>query len=445
VGPATEIVAGDVSDPASLTPALAGIDSAYYLIHSMGEAGGFEDADRRGAQAFGRAAREAGVRRVVYLGGLGRGADLSPHLASRQEVGRILRESQVPTIELRASIILGSGSLSFEMIRALVEKLPVMIIPRWVRRHAQPIAIEDVIRYLLEALTLPPQVAGVFEIGGAECASYLEIMREYARARRLRRFMIPVPVLTPRLSSLWLGLVTPIYARIGRQLIDSIQYDTVVTEDRAGRVFAVRPLGLRAAIARALVNEDRDVAETRWSDAASSSGPAQRWGGVRFGSRLVDSRTVRVAVPPAAAFHPITRLGGRVGWYYGTWLWRLRGWLDLLVGGPGLQRGRRHPEHLAPGDTLDWWRVDAVEPPRLLRLRAEMRVPGRAWLQFEVDPGPGGSRIQQTAVFDPVGILGLADWYALYPLHSRVFSGMLRGIARAAAAQASAMRNDARG
>lgn len=434
IGPRTAVVNGDVRDPESLRSACEGIETAYYLIHSMGESTGFATADRIGAEAFARAARTAGVQRVIYLGGLGHGEDLSPHLASRQEVGRILRESGVPTVEFRASIIIGSGSLSFEMIRTLVEKLPLMVIPRWVGRLAQPISIEDVVRYLEEALTLTSDVTGVFEIGGADRASYLDLMREYARARGLRRFMIPVPALTPRLSSLWLGLVTPLYARVGRKLIDSIQHDTVVTDDRAQRAFTVRPVGVRAAIARALVNEDREVADTRWSDALSSSGRPTSWAGVRFGSRLVDSRAARVAVPPPAAFDPIARLGGDTGWHRGTWLWRLRGWIDLLVGGPGLRRGRRHPSRLTPGDTVDWWRVERVDPPRLLRLQAEMRLPGRAWLVFEVDPVDGGSRIRQTAVFDPVGLLGLVYWYMLYPVHALVFRGLLHGIARSTAA-----------
>jgi uncharacterized protein YbjT (DUF2867 family) len=432
VGPTTEVVQGGVTDPASLGQAMAGVDTACYLIHSMGSGAAFEEADRQGARAFGQAARQAGVRRIVYLGGLGRGDQLSPHLASRHEVGEILRRSGVPTIELRASIVIGSGSLSFEMIRALVDKLPVMITPRWVKMRAQPIAIEDVIAYLVAAIDAPLPDGAVFEIGGADQVSYLEIMREYARQRGLRRLVIPVPVLTPRLSSLWLGLVTPLYARVGRALIDSVRHDTVVHDTRALEVFPIRPRGIREAIARALANEDREFAATRWSDAVSSRGVLRSWAGVKLGSRIVDARTARVAVPPALAFAPIARIGGRTGWYYGDWLWRLRGFLDLLVGGVGLRRGRRDPERLATGDTVDWWRVEAIEPGRLLRLAAEMKVPGRAWLQFEVEGDGTGSTITQTALFDPVGILGLAYWYALYPVHGLVFSGMLRGIVRAA-------------
>ena len=447
VGGGTEVVAGDVLDAATLPPALAGTDAAYYLVHSMGATGSFEETDRRGAEVFGAAARGTGVRRLVYLGGLGRDAGLSPHLASRHEVGRILRGSGVPTVELRASIVIGSGSLSFEMIRALVDRLPVMITPRWVHTLAQPIAIEDLVAYLVAALDVDLPGSAVVEIGGPDQLSYLDLMREYARQRGLRRLVIPVPVLTPGLSSLWLGLVTPLYARVGRKLIDSVRHETLVTDDRARQLFpAIRPRGVRAAIARALRNEDREVAETRWADALSAQGTPRSWGGVRLGSRFVESHAVTVRCPPASAFAPIRRIGGERGWYHAGALWRLRGALDRLAGGPGLRRGRRDPERLRPGDTLDFWRVEAVEPDRLLRLQAEMRLPGRAWLQFEVAGDAGGSTIRQTAIFDPVGLLGRAYWYALYPLHQVVFGGMLRAIAREAErAHAAADRSGAGG
>ena len=346
----------------------------------------------------------------------------------------------MPTIELRASIVIGSGSLSFEMIRALVDRLPVMITPRWVRSRAQPIAIEDVIAYLLESLDIPLDGSRAFEIGGADQASYGDIMIEYARQRGLKRRLINAPLLTPRLSGLWLGLVTPVYARVGRKLVDSLRHDTIVTDPSALAAFSVRPRGLAASIERALRNEDHAFAETRWSDALSSAGDLQQWGGVKLGSRLVDSRTIRVPASPAEAFAPIRRIGGTRGWYFGDWLWRLRGLLDLLAGGPGMRRGRRDPEQTAPGETLDFWRVEAYEPDRLLRLQAEMRLPGRAWLQFEVDPAGDGSTVRQTALFDPSGALGLLYWYALYPLHELVFAGMLRNIARAATGPAPRRR-----
>jgi len=318
------------------------------------------------------------------------------------------------------------------MVRTLVNRLPIMITPKWVRTEAQPIAIEDLIAYLVQSLDVELDGSRVFEIGGADRVSYGGIMREFARQRGLRRVTVPVPVLTPWLSARWLGLVTPLYARVGQKLLTSVKNPTVVEDTSALEVFPIRPRGIAAAIERALRAEDQAIAQTRWSDALSSKGAATSWAGVRFRSRIVDSRTTRVACAPEQAFAPIRRIGGTVGWYYGDWLWQLRGFLDLLVGGVGTRRGRRDPEHVRPGDTLDFWRVEAVEPDRLLRLQAEMKVPGRAWLEFEVTPDDDGSIIRQTAIFDPVGLLGLAYWYALYPVHRFVFAGMLSGLARAA-------------
>lgn len=438
VGATTEAVAGDALKPESLPAAMAGVDTAFYLVHSMGTSGDFAEEDRRAAQNFATAATAAGVRRIVYLGGLGNsdaaaGQQLSPHLRSRQETGDYLRAHHQQVIELRASVVIGSGSLSFEMIRALVERLPVMICPKWVKVKAQPIAVEDLLEYLIASLDLPHEVSQVFEIGGPDQASYGEIMQEYARQRGLRRLMIPVPLLTPYLSSLWLGLVTPLYARVGRKLIDSLKNPTLVSNNLAALTFPkIHPRGLSEAIARALANEDHEFAATRWSDAISSGGNPQTWGGTRFGSRLVDSRTVFVPVPPDQAFAPIRRIGGRTGWYYANWLWSIRGFMDLLVGGVGTRRGRRDPDSLCVGDTCDFWRVEEFEAGRRLRLAAEMKLPGRAWLEFEVTPVEGGSQIRQTALFDPLGLFGLVYWYGISPLHLFVFSGMLRNIARAA-------------
>jgi len=433
VGSGTEVIGGDLLRPDTLPPALKGVHTAFYLVHSMGSAGAFEEEDRRAAANFGDAARRAGVRRIIYLGGLGAAeGGLSPHLRSRQEVGEILRLSGVPVVELRASIVIGSGSLSFEMIRALVERLPVMITPRWVSIPAQPIAISDLVDCLLAAEAWPAEETRIFEIGGADVVSYGDLMREYARQRGLRRRMIPVPVLTPRLSSLWLGLVTPLYARVGRKLIDSMRHPTVVRDNSAREILGIHPRGTPEAIATALANEDRELAETRWSDALSSAGPGPSWGGVRFGSRLVNSRSVRVPLPPAALFAPVRRIGGATGWYFGDRLWRLRGFMDLLAGGVGLRRGRRDPDSLRVGDTVDCWRVEEFQADRKLRLAAEMRLPGRAWLDFEVEGGESGSTLRQTALFDPVGLPGLAYWYFVYPLHQVVFAGMLRGIVRSA-------------
>ncbi len=432
VGPQTELARGDVLDATSLLSAMQGVDVAYYLVHSMGSTGNFEEQDRQAARNFSAAAREAGVRRIVYLGGLGEDVDeLSPHLRSRHEVGELLRASGIPVIEFRASIVIGSGSLSFELVRALVERLPVMVTPRWVRVLAQPIAINDMLAYLVAARELPGIGSATFEVGGPDVVSYADVMREYARQRGLRRWMIPVPVLTPRLSSLWLGLVTPLYARVGRKLIASIQHPTVVRDDAARRAFPIEPVGMREAVTRALRNEDRECAQTRWSDAVSAAGSERHWGGVRFGNRLVDARQVTVPVSPAQAFAPIERIGGANGWYYADWLWTLRGGLDLLVGGVGMRRGRRDAATLRVGDPVDCWRVESLEPDRRLLLAAEMKVPGRAWLEFVVQPADSGAVIRQTAIFDPVGLWGLLYWYAVWPLHQLVFAGMLREISRA--------------
>ncbi|QGJ70601.1 Hypothetical protein PBC10988_22980 [Planctomycetales bacterium 10988] len=382
-----EVVQGDVLDADSLTEALEGIKTAYYLIHSMGGKDSFEEQDRKAASNFAQAAREAGVRRIIYLGGLGDPEkDLSPHLRSRQEVGKILRESGVQVIEFRASIVLGSGSLSYEMIRALVERLPVMITPRWVNELAQPIAIEDLLSYLSAALTKKIEGSQVYEIGGPDQVSYEDLMKVYARQRKLHRLMVPVPFLTPRLSSLWLTIVTPLYAGVGRELINSIRNPTVVQDDQALRDFSVQPRGVPEAIARALSNEDQAIAETRWSDALANGTGNASWSGFRFGNRLIDSRIIQVPATAEEAFTPIRKIGGASGWYYGEWLWAVRGWLDLLFGGVGMRRGRRDPDHLRTGDVLDCWRVEQIEPNRLLRLAAEMKLPGRAWLEFELDP-----------------------------------------------------------
>lgn len=435
VGAGTEVVAGDVLDATSLAAALADVETAYYLVHSLGSGADFESEESRSAHNFAQAARVAGVRRIIYLGGLGSDeTNLSPHLRSRREVGRILRESGVAAIELRASIVIGSGSVSFEMIRALVERLPAMITPRWVSVIAQPIAIDDLLEYLTASLDLPLAGSRVFEIGGADRVSYREMMREYARQRGLKRMMVPVPFLTPRLSSLWLGLVTPVYARIGRKLVDSITNPTVVTDDTALSEFSVRPMGMGSAIATALRNEDRDFSVTRWFDAVSSAGPMKSWAGVRFGNRILDARSRDVAVGPREAFAPIARIGGDTGWYAYDWMWRLRGWVDLLLGGVGMRRRRPEAARLHPGAAIDFWRVERFEDGKLMRLSAEMKLPGRAWLEFEVIPRGDHATIRQTAMFDPVGLGGLLYWYLLYPIHRLIFDGMLGAIAKAAVA-----------
>jgi uncharacterized protein YbjT (DUF2867 family) len=414
-----------------LHEAFAGVATAYYLVHSMAATGPFARADRLGAENFAAAARESGVGRIVYLGGLGAEHDLSTHLESRHEVGRILRESGVPTIEFRASVIIGSGSISFEIVRSLVDRTPVLLIPRWVVSRTQPIAIEDVLAYLLAALDIGLEESRLFEIGGPDRVAYADLMREYARQAGLRRALIRVPFATPRISGLWLSVVTPVYASIGRELIESLRNDTVVRDRAAREVFQIRPRGFRQAVERALANEDGEFAETRWSDALSAY-QGRSWGGVTLGRRAVASRRIRVGASPQRAFAPIQRIGGETGWYYANSFWRLRGLIDKIVGGVGLRRGRRDPVRLAVGDTLDFWRVEAFEQDRLLRLAAEMRTPGRIWLQFEVDGDQAGATLCQTAIFDPHGLSGLAYWYALYPIHYLIFAGMLRKIGQLA-------------
>ncbi len=444
VDEAVEVVSGDALERDTLERALRGVEVAYYMIHSMGSAGSFIEQDRVAARNFAAAAKSCGVRRIIYLGGLGQeGAQLSSHLESRHEVGEILRASGLEVIEFRASVVIGSGSLSYEMVRSLVEGLPLMITPNWVRTPAQPIGIEDLLDYLTRALTLPMPngAARVYEIGGADRVSYEDMMRTYADLRKLPRWMLPVPVITPWLSSLWLGLVTPIYARIGRKIIDSAAYPTVADDADARRDFGVEPVGIREAMFAALRNEDRKFAATRWSDAVSAAGVESRYGGARIGSRLVDSRSCRVPVGPDEAFAPIRRIGGSQGWYAYNWLWKVRGALDRMLGGVGLGRGRSEPEHLRVGDALDWWRVEEYIPNNLLRLRAEMKVPGRAWLELEVREREGGSEIAQHAVFEPSGFLGLLYWYGIYPLHALVFRGLIDQLGQRAR-EAGAARGD---
>jgi uncharacterized protein YbjT (DUF2867 family) len=431
----TTVVSADLTDAESLRAAMDGVHTAYYLVHSMNSNAAFEEEDRKAALAFGAAARDAGVKKIIYLGGLASGESLSSHLRSRQEVGKILRESGTPTIEFRASIIIGPGSFSFEMIRALVERLPVMVMPQWVKTPTQPIAIEDVIAYLIAALYLEIEESCVVEIGGSDQVSYQELLREYAKQRGMTRLMIPVPVLSPRLSSLWLGLVTPVFARIGRELVDGLRNETIVRDPAALQLFSIRPRGYRESIERALLTDDQQFARKRWSK-TFSRGTADKKNGEQnkyeSGSRLIDSRTMHTHCPPEKAFLPVEQLGGAIGWYYGDWLWTLRGLMDRALGGVGMRRGRRDPAHLLPGDKIDCWRVEAIEEGRLLRLAAEMRVPGRAWLQFELEPDSSGTQIHQTAIFDPLGLMGRLYWYLLIPIHQILFQGMLRSIVEAA-------------
>lgn len=410
VAPTTEVVQGDCLDETSLDAALVGVRSAYYLVHSMAGGSDFAEVDRRAAEIFGRAAARAGVRRIIYLGGLVNDTgSLSTHLKSRAETGDILRASGVPVIEFRASIVIGAGSLSFQMIQALVERLPVMVCPRWVETLTQPIAIRDVVLYLAAALDLPETAGSIFEIGGREVVSYGDMMRAYAHLRGLHRLLVPVPLLTPHLSGLWLALVTPSQARIGRALVEGLRNSTVVRSTAARDTFHIDPMELRAALTTAI--DDGAAARLK-----------------------TDTRTTIVNASPRQSFVPIRRIGGTSGWYFGNLLWTARGWLDAAVGGVGMRRGRRDPDVCGVGDVIDCWTVEAFEPDRRLRLSADMKLPGRGWLEFEVTPVDDGrqSRIRQTATFDPRGLLGRAYWLAILPAHELIFRGLLRRIAQRA-------------
>lgn len=435
-----EVVVGDVLAPETLPEVLAGVDSAYYLIHSMRSGEEFRERDRQAARNFGKAAEQAGVRRIIYLGGLGDNDDtLSEHLRSRQETGEILREYGVPVTEFRAAVIVGSGSVSFEMVRHLAERLPVMIAPRWLATRIQPIAIGDVLAYLVAAVEEPGSAGEIIEIGGATVLTYGEMLLEYAEVRGLRRWIIPVPVLTPALSSYWVHWVTPIPADIAQPLIKGLSNEVVAETEKAAGLFPeIEPLSYRAAVRQALARLQQGDIETIWSDAqASSQGDRPP---VRFTQEqgmYIERRRKRVAAPPALVFRAFAGLGGQQGWPPYHWLWEVRGALDRLVGGVGLRRGRRHPDDVRVGEALDFWRVEAVEPGRLLRLRAEMRVPGRAWLQFEARPGEEGkTELIQTAYFDAHGLAGLLYWYGVYPFHGPVFSQMIGYVARRAEALA---------
>ncbi len=428
-----EVVQGDVFDPASLNAALAGIDVAYYLIHSMLGGSGFHQRDLEAARRFGQAAKAAGVSRIIYLGGLGDPtADLSAHLRSRQQTGQALREAGVQVTEFRAAIIVGAGSVSFEMVRYLTERVPIMICPRWTYTRVQPIAIRDVLDYLVAAIEVPASAGQIIEIGGADILSYGDMMLGYARARGLHRWLVPVPVLSPRLSSYWVHWVTPIPAQIARPLIEGLRNEVIVRAPLAKALFpAIHPLNYRMSVDQALAQLRSGEVETMWSDAlVTSRGDVPP---VELSTRegmIVERRQRHVAASVSEVFRIFTGLGGRRGWLYANWLWELRGALDRLVGGVGLRRGRRNSDELRVGDVVDFWRVERVEQDQLLRLRAEMKTPGEAWLQFEVAPMPDDQALlRQTAYFVPKGLPGLLYWYALYPIHRMIFSGLVQKVA----------------
>ncbi|MBO6513090.1 MAG: SDR family oxidoreductase [Phycisphaerales bacterium] len=427
----------DLSDIESLTEILRGCTSAYYLVHSM-EASGtdYANRDRQLASNFAIASKEAGVERIIYLGGLGEGDSLlSEHLQSRREVEEVLGSTGVPVTVFRAAMIIGSGSSSFEILRYLVERLPVMITPSWVKTEAQPIAIADVLHWMVRCLEVPETTGEILEIGGADIEPYHDLMRTMAQELKLtKRIIIPVPVLTPRLSSGWVSLVTPVSYRIARPLADGLRNRVVVTNDLTQRLMPHEPMSVREAIRKALTRIETNDVQTRWSVAGPIPGDPDWAGGTTF----EDKRTIDINATPEQVFKAVCRIGGGHGWYAADILWKVRGWMDTIVGGPGLRRGRRDPDNIEYGEALDFWRVIGIQHNESLTLRAEMKLPGTAILDFHLDPAEQYTQdspctaMTMTARFRPKGILGILYWYSVLPFHGIVFKGMLKGIRRTA-------------
>lgn len=451
-----EVVGGDAGDPDAVRAALRGVDVAYYLLHSLQLGAGFSEVESNLAKLFATTARDEGVRRMVYLGGLTPAGDpelLSEHLRSRAEVGEILRSSGVPTAELRAAVIIGSGSASFEMLRYLTERLPAMITPRWVHNRIQPIAIRDVLRYLVGCADLPDDVNRTFDIGGRDVLTYQLMMQRYAAVAGLRRrVIVPVPVLSPYLSGHWVGVVTPVPASIARPLVESLRNEVVCQESDIQRYIPPPPEGLltfEKAVALALARIRDANVTTRWSGASVPGAPAEplphdpTWSG---GSLYTDDRTAEVPADVTALWGVIEGIGGRNGWYSFPLAWEVRGLLDRMAGGVGLRRGRRNARTLRVGEPVDFWRVEELIPGRLLRLRAEMKMPGLAWLELQAEARPGGgSQYRQLATYHPRGLAGHAYWWSVAPFHGIVFGSMVRNISAAAVARDAAEHADTRG
>jgi len=422
--PRIKFVEANALQAETLPPALKGIDVAYYLIHSMsGRVEGFESRDRQAAQNFAIAANQCGVRRVIYLGGLAAtGSTVSAHLKSRHETGAVLRKFGPPLIELRAGIIVGNGSTSFEIIRCLTERLPLMICPRWVVTKTQPIAVSDVLEYLEAALVLREAVNEPIEVGGSTVETYRSMMIAYARHRGLHRLLLRVPVLTPRLSSYWLDFVTAVPPAVSRPLIEGLRSESVCTTTLAARLFpAIRPISYAAAVQRAL---ERPAPLMTLPGMGGASHQTFRAEGI-----ICDVRETIVDAPPERVFELIGNVGGKNGWFYANVLWSLRGWIDRLIGGVGRKRGRSRASGIETGDVIDFWQVERADAPNAVLLRAEMKVPGDAWLQFNLSPEhPDRTLLRCCAWFEPRGLTGEIYWYVLYPVHAVIFSGMLKAI-----------------
>ena len=434
-----EVSEGDAHNPDVLAEAMIGVDVAYYLLHALMSKDNFEQEERDMAKGFGEAAKASGVKRIVYLGGIiAPNEVMSPHLQARAETGKILRESGVATIELRAGVVIGSGSASFEMLRYLTERLPIMTVPKWVNVRIQPIAVRDVLRYLVGAASINPTISGVFDIGGPEIFTYKEMMQQYAEAAGLpRRIIIPVPVLTPRLSSGWVGLVTPVPYTLAKRLVASLKNEVVAADDSIRGLIPDPEGGLtpfKRAVQLALTKIKDARVETRWSDASVPWTPSEPlptdpdWAG---GTLYRDVRIVHSPDPIEEVWKRVEAIGGDNGYSLATWAWEVRGFIDKIFGGVGLRRGRRDPNQLQVGDALDFWRVEEIIRPKLLRLRAEMKMPGLAWLEFglEEDVETGGTILTQVAIYAPKGLLGHAYWWSVWPMHGLVFPSMAKNAA----------------
>ncbi len=418
-----EIYEGDLTKLETLEGLCDDIDVAYYLVHSMQSGGKYRQLDRKAARNFAKVGTE--LKKVIYLGGLQPSrTDASQHLISRAEVGKILRD-HLPATEFRAGPIIGSGSASFEMVRYLTERIPVMVTPKWIKNQIQPIAIRDVLSYLLTALSKEP--LGVVDIG-TNRLTFRSMMLQLAKERQLKRVIISTPVLAPRLAARWVGLVTPISNKIAVPLVEGVIHSLVADTTKAEKYFPeIKPIRYRRAVQYALRKIEKGLVETRWSGALGE-GPTYEL--VDREGLIQEKRTQYVDLPPSDVYKSFASIGGERGWLVWRWAWKVRGWLDQIVGGPGLRRGRRHPLDILPGEALDFWRVEKVEFPNILRLRAEMKVPGEAWLQWETVPEGTGTRLIQKAIFAPKGVLGVVYWYSLYPVHLFIFSDMVNAIAR---------------
>ncbi|QPC82184.1 SDR family oxidoreductase [Phototrophicus methaneseepsis] len=424
-----DVVEADVLRPDTLATALEGVDIAYYLIHSISARANFAQRDAQAANNFGNAAKQASVDQIIYLGGLGQERDgLSDHLASRQEVGAILKQHVPNTTEFRAAMVIGAGSLSFEMMRYLTQRLPIMLCPSWLYTRTQPIAVRDVLSYLVAAAATPASKGEIIEIGGQDILTYRDMMARFARLRGLRRYMIPMPVLAPHFSGLWVHLTTPISYDIAQPLINSLSNEMVVTDNKAHRIFTgISPLSTEEALLRALDELDAQEVETTWTDSMAATWVTDEpYTFIEERGMFIEARNRTVKATPEKIFSTFSAIGGQQGWLYLDWLWRARGYMDRFVGGPGYRFGRRNPASLRVGDVLDFWRVEAIDPNRMLLLRAEMRLPGRGWLRFAIEPHKDGtSTLTQTAYYAPKGLFGFIYWYALFIAHKFIFDGMI--------------------